>query len=164
MTTYPKSDIFKPRRVLDLHAIMDFSSTTVEPTTFTQAQKSPHLCTVMCEEYNALLHNSTWDLVPFHHTQNIIRCKWFFRVKWNPDGSIAQYKARLVAKGFHQILGVDFTKTFSLIVKPTIIRLILSLTTTKGWQLRQLDVNNAFLQGTLTEDIFMHQLPSFTHP
>ena len=118
----------------------------------------------MSEEYNALLHNSMWDLIPFHPSQNIIGCKWVFRIKRNPDGSVARYKARLVAKGFHQRPGVDFTETFSPVVKPTIIRLILSLATTKGWQLRQLDVNNAFLQGTLTEDIFMHQPPSFTHP
>ena len=78
MTTCSKSGIFKPRQVLDLHAIMDSSSTIVEPTTFTQAQKSPHWRTTMCEEYNVLLHNSTWDLVLFHYTQNIIGCKWVF--------------------------------------------------------------------------------------
>ena len=118
----------------------------------------------MSEEYNALLHNSTWDLIPFHPSQNIIGCKWVFRIKRNPDGSIARYKARLVAKGFHQRPGVDFTETFSPVVKPTTIRLILSLATTKGWQLRQLDVNNAFLQGSLSEDVFMQQPPGFTHP
>ena len=118
----------------------------------------------MSEEYNALLHNSTWDLIPFHPSQNIIGCKWVFRIKRNPDGSVARYKARLVAKGFHQRPGVDFTETFSPVVKPTTIRLILSLATTKGWQLRQLDVNNAFLQGSLSEDVFMQQPPGFTHP
>ena len=135
MITRSKSGIFKPYQVLDLYAIMDLSSTIVEPTTFTQAQKSLHWHTTMCEEYNALLHNLTWDLVPIHHTQNIIGCKWVFRVKRNPDGSIARYKAHLVAKGFHQRPGVDFTKTFSPVVKPTTIRLILSLATTKDWQL-----------------------------
>ena len=101
MTTYSKSDIFKPRQVIDLHAITGSSTEASEPTTITQAQKSSHWRKAMCNEYDALLHNSIWTLVPFHHTQNIIGCKWVFRIKRNPDGSVARYKARLVAKGFH---------------------------------------------------------------
>ena len=164
MTTRSKSGIFKPRQVLDLHAITNSSTEASEPTTITQAQKSSHWRKAMCDEYDALLHNSTWTLVPFHHTQNIIGCKWVFRIKRNPDGSVARYKARLVAKGFHQRPGVDFTETFSPVVKPTTIRLILSLAISKGWHIRQLDVNNAFLQGSLTEDVFMQQPPGFVHP
>ena len=75
MTTRSKSGIFKPRQVLDLHAITNSSTEASEPTTITQAQKSSHWRKAMCDEYDALLHNSTWTLVPFHHTQNIIGCK-----------------------------------------------------------------------------------------
>ncbi|KAK0573100.1 hypothetical protein LWI29_002997 [Acer saccharum] len=98
----------------------------------------------MSEEYDALIHNSTWTLVPPKHTQNVVGCKWVFKIKRNPDGTIARYKARLVAKGFHQRPGVDFTDTFSPVVKPTTVHLILSIAVSHGWQLRQLNVNNAF--------------------
>ena len=67
------------------------------------------------------------------------------------------YKALLVAKGFHQRLDIDYHDTLSPIVKPTTVHLVLSLVTSHGWCLRQLDVNNAFLQGTLTKDVFMAQ-------
>lgn len=60
-------------------------------------------------------------------SQNIVGCKWVFCIKRHPDGSISKYKARLVAKGFHQRPGIDFQNTFSLVVKPTTIRLILTL-------------------------------------
>ena len=80
-----------------------------------------------------------------------------FHIKRLPDGSIDNYKARLVAKGFHQWLGVDYHDTFSSVIKLTTIRLALSLTFSKGWQLRQLNVNNAFLQGHLFTDVYMAQ-------
>ena len=75
-----------------------------------------------------------------------------------------QYKAHCVAKGFHQRLGIDFADTFSPVVKPTTIRILLHLAATYGWVLRQLDVNNAILQGTLIEDVFMQQPQGFCDP
>ena len=99
----------------------------------------------MSAKYDALVKNGTWELVPSHSSQNVVGYKWIFRIKCQPNGSVARYKARLVAKGFHQRPGVDFTETFSPVVKPVTIRLILTLAITNGWSLRQLDVNNAFL-------------------
>lgn len=97
----------------------------------------------------------------FQIHQNLVGCKWVFRIKRKPDGTIEMYKARLVAKGFHQRPGIDFTKTFSPILKPRIIRIVLALS--KGWSFQQLDVNNAFLQGTLCDEVYMIQPPGFIH-
>ena len=75
-----------------------------------------------------------------------------------------QYKAHFVAKGFHQRLGFDFADTFSPVVKPTTIRILIHLTVTYSWVLRQLDVNEAFLHGSLIEDVFMQQPQGFRDP
>ena len=64
-------------------------------------------------EFDALLKNQTWSLVPPSPNQNIVGCKWVFHIKRNVDGSIECYKARLVAKGFHQQPGVDYDETYS---------------------------------------------------
>lgn len=91
----------------------------------------------------------------------MVGCKWVFRIKRKPDGSIDKFKARLVTKGFHQRPGVDFTENFSPVVKPTTIHLVLSIAISRGWPLCQFDVNNAFLHGSLTDEVFMKQPPGF---
>ena len=112
-------------------------------------------------EYEALMKNHTWDLVPLPPNKKAIGCKWVFRVKENAYGSINKFKARLVAKGFNQVQGFDFSETFSPVVKFVTIRLILTLAITNQWTLVQLDVNNAFLNGLLNETVYMSQPPGF---
>jgi histone deacetylase 1/2 len=72
--------------------------------------------------------------------ENVIGCKWVYKVKHKADGSVDRYKARLVAKGFKQRYGIDYEDTFSLVVKAATVQLILSIAVSNGWSLRQLDV------------------------
>lgn len=90
-----------------------------------------------------------------------IGCKWVFKLKENPDGTINKHKARLVAKGFLQQYGFDFTETFSPVVKPTTIRVIITIALSRNWIMHQLDINNAFLNGVLQEEVYMSQPPGF---
>jgi hypothetical protein len=68
------------------------------------------------EEYNALIKNNTWTLVSLPPNRESIGCKWVFRIKENPDGTVNKYKARLVAKRYHQHFGYDYIKTFSPVI------------------------------------------------
>lgn len=158
--TRSKNNIFKPRKFFDYTAQLCHPIT---PTTYKQASQYHHWREAMKAEFDALLKNHTWDLVPRDSNKNVIACKWLFRVKKNPDGTIDRYKARLVAKGFTQRAGIDYHSTFSPVVKQTTIRLVLSIAVQQNWPLHQLDVNNAFLQGHLDEEVFMQQPPGFEH-
>ena len=126
MQTRSKSGIHNPR----LHPSLFLAHS--EPKTVTQALKNSDWFAAMQQEYDALLKNRTWDLVPLPSNRQAIGCKWVFRVKENADGSINKFKARLVAKGFHQVHGFDFHETFSPVVKSVTICIVLTLTLTHG--------------------------------
>ncbi|GKE05400.1 ribonuclease H-like domain-containing protein [Tanacetum coccineum] len=96
----------------------------------------------MLDEYNALIKNNTWVLVPRPSDANIVLSLWLFRHKHNADGSLNRYKARLVANGSIQIVRIDVDETFSPVVKPATIRTVLSLTISRHWPVHQLDVKN----------------------
>ncbi|KAJ0852480.1 putative RNA-directed DNA polymerase [Helianthus annuus] len=109
----------------------------------------------MNKEMDALFRNNTWVLADLPHDRKAIGCKWVYRVKYRANGEIERFKARLVAKGFNQREGLDFGETFSPVVKMVTVRTIITLAVYYGWSLYQLDVDNAFLHGTITEDVYM---------
>jgi histone deacetylase 1/2 len=156
--------IRKPKLYTDGTVRYAFVSSSCEPYNLQEALSIPHWKVAMDAEYGALMKNKTWRLVPPQPGRNLIDCKWVYKVKRKADGSIDRYKARLVAKGFKQRLGIDYDDTFSPVVKPATIRLILSLAVSQGWILRQLDVQNAFLHGILEEEVYMKQPPGFVDP
>ena len=105
MQTRSKSGIFKPK-LLTVTACP-------EPANVSLALTDPNWKKAINDEYQALIRNHTWDLVPNSNATLVVQCKWVFRTKLKVDGSLDKYKARLVAKGFQQTPGVDFSKTFS---------------------------------------------------
>ncbi|KAH9785453.1 retrovirus-related pol polyprotein from transposon RE1 [Citrus sinensis] len=108
MLTRAKSGVFKPK-------FLAYSSVLgePEPATVSQALSDSKWKAAMQAEYDALMENKTWILVPASQATKIVGCKWVFRIKYNVDGSVSKYKARLVAKGFHQTPGIDYFETFS---------------------------------------------------
>ncbi|WJZ89935.1 hypothetical protein VitviT2T_009118 [Vitis vinifera] len=152
MTTRSKNGIAKPKVYI---------VAVKEPETVELALQKDEWKQAMISEFEALQRNNTWSLVPLPEGRIPIGCRWVYKVKENSDGSVGKYKARLVAKGFHQQAGFDFNETFSPIVKPTTIMIVLTITLSRGWSVRQLDINNAFLNGILQEKVFMSQPQGF---
>ena len=140
------------------------STSSEEPATVHEALADPRRVTAMNAEHQALMKNKTWRLMPPPKGKNIIGCKWVYKIKRRADGSVDRYKARLVAKGYKQRYGIDYEDTFSPVVKAATIRIILSVAMSRGWSLRQLDVQNAFLHGVLEEEVYMHQPPGYVDP
>ncbi|RVW78751.1 Retrovirus-related Pol polyprotein from transposon RE1 [Vitis vinifera] len=166
MITRAKAGIFKTRHptnlgVLGSSGLLSDLLASTEPKGFKFAAKNPAWLAAMDEEIQALQQNGTWILVPRPVNTNIVGFKWVFRTKYFPDGSVERLKARLVAKGYTQVPGLDYINTFSPVVKAITVRVVLSLAVTNKWPLRQLDVKNVFLNGTLTEHVYMEQPPRY---
>ena len=131
------------RSMNNIHKPKQFNSVTkhplpptIEPTCVGQALREPHWRHAMSDELIALMRHGTWDLVFPAKNCNSVGCKCIFRVKRNSDGSVDHFKVRLVAKGFNQRERLDYKETFSPVVKPATIRIVLIVAVMQGWSLR----------------------------
>jgi len=136
----------------------------VEPSSYAQAASIPEWRVAMDSEFQSLLQNDTWSLCSRPPGKNLVPCKWVFKLKRRPDDSVERHKAGLVAVGYLQRSGVDFLDTFSPIIKPSTIRMVLTIAVSFNWDIRQLDVSNAFLYGVLEEEVYMTQPKGFVDP
>lgn len=82
----------------------------------------------MESEFQALVKNETWTLVSRPFGKNVVPNKWVFKTKCRSDGSVERLKARLVTVGYLQYNGIDFNETFSLVIKPSTVHMVLALT------------------------------------
>jgi transposase InsO family protein len=128
-TPHPKPFLDHKLYYSTCHPLQAFHAAALpaELTTFAQATKIVAWQEAMDIEFEDLMANGTWSLCPRPPNRKIIRNKWVYRLKQKVDGSIDCYKTRLVAKGFNQEDSIDYTETFSLVIKPTTIRVLLAL-------------------------------------
>ena len=110
----------------------------------------------MDDEMRSLEKNDTWVLTELPAGTRALLNKWVFRIKTGPDGT-RRFTARLVVKGYSQRKGIDYVEIFSLVVKLTSIRILLSIVASENSHLEQMDVKTAFLHGDLDKEIYMQQ-------
>ena len=114
-------------------------------------------------EISNLTRLRTWEVSDLPPGRKAIGYKWAFKVK-RQQGVIVKFKARLTAKGCHQKEGIDFKETFAPVARQVSLRYFLSLATAVGLHIRQADVNNAFPNAPLQEEIYMQAPPELNLP
>lgn len=157
---YVTKDLRHLERSIAMHALVS------EPPTIgaaRQSEFSPEWIGAAVDEYIAVCKHGTWHLVPRTEATNLLKGKWVFKVKYNADGSVARFKARYVAKGFGQRPGVDYNETFAPVARIESIRAIIAMLTHLDWETGQLDVNTAFLNAPVSEDIYVEQPEDFEY-
>lgn len=150
----------KPKRYQDEPEKPKMMMLREVPKDYDEAVKSPdaeNWKAAMDEEMHSHHKFGTWKLVDLPVGRKAIGNKWVFATKLNNNNDIIRYKARLVAKGFSQRPGVDFSETFSPVVRFETIRALLCVVVQRNWNIKQFDVKTAFLNGALEEEIYMQQ-------
>ncbi len=94
----------------------------------------------------------------------MVGCRWVFRKKRDASGKVVRYKARVVAKGYAQREGVDYFETYAPVARYDTLRTLIANATQKGRVIHQLDVETAFLNGKLEEEVYMEQPQGFVEP
>jgi len=130
------------------------------PKTIAEAQASPEWPEwekAVLAELDQLKTMNVWELVDRPEGRIPIGNKWVLIKKYNKNGELQKYKARLVAKGYSQIPGMEYTDTYAPVVRLETIRTILSLAVSQDWEIQQMDVKGAYLNGILKEEVYMKQ-------
>jgi len=136
---------------------MDLMSKCVvtEPSSFEEAVEDPAWVDAMVEEYDSIVRNNAWEIVPRPEGKSVVGSRWIYKVKQEADGSVEKYKARFVARGFSQIKGIDYEETFTPVVRYSYIWTILALSAQMGWHIHQMDVKTAFLNEVIEEEAYI---------
>ena len=132
-----------------------------EPSSFEEAVEDPAWVDAMVEEYDSIVRNNAWEIVPRPEGKSVVGSRWIYKVKQAADGSVEKYKARFVARGFSQIEGIDYEETFAPVARYSSIRMILALSAHMGWHIHQMDVKTAFLNGVIEEEVYIEQPEGF---
>jgi hypothetical protein len=106
-----------------------------EPSSFQEEVQDPTWVDSMVEEYDSIVKNSAWEIVPRPIDKSVVGSRWIYKVKQVFDGSVEKYKARFVAWGFSQIEGIDYGENFSPVARYSSIRYIRALSTQMGWRI-----------------------------
>jgi hypothetical protein len=115
----------------------------------------------MTEEYQSIIKNNVWEIVPRPKSKDAVSSKWLFKIKNVVDGSIEKYKERFVVRGHSQKEGIDYEETFSLVSRYTSIRTIIALATKMKWKCHQIDVKTTFLNGVIEEEVYIEKTQRF---
>src|SRR3954468_20991041 len=118
----------------------------------------------MRSEIKSMDENQVWNLVDLPDGARPVECKWVFKKKTDMDGNVSIYKARLVAKGFRQVQGVDYDETFSPVAMLKSVRIMLAIAAYFDYEIWQMDVKTAFLNGNIEEELYMIQPKGFVDP
>ena len=121
------------------------------PDTYEEASAHQVWRDAMMEEYNSIMKNGVWEVVPRPKGKSVVTSKWIYKIKHVANSSIEKFKARFVARGFSQVEGVDYDETFAPVARFTSIKAVISIVAEMGWKIHQMDVKMTFLNSFLQE-------------
>ena len=135
----------------------------VEPKTIKSALDHADWVQAMQLELNEFERNNVWTLVPVPAKAYVLGMRWVFRNKLDKKGNVIRNKARLVVKGYCQEEGIDYDETFAPVARLDSVRIFLAYAAHKNFDVYQMDVKCAFLNGEIEETVYVEQPPGFVN-
>ena len=138
-----------------------------EPTSYGEAMVGPNSdkwLEAMKSEIVSIYQNKAWTLMDLPDDRQSIEINGPFKKKTDVDGNVTIHEARLVAKSFSQVQGVDYDETFSPVAILKSVRIMLAIAAFFDYEIWQMDVKTAFLNGYLKEELYMMQPEGFVDP
>ena len=129
----------------------------IEPSSFEEAVQQPIWVDAMVEEYDSIIRNNAWEVVPRLVGKLVVGSKWVYKMKQAVDGSVEKHKSRFVAIGFSQVEGIDYDETFASVARYSSIRSILALLAQMEWKIHEMDVKTTFLNGVIEEEVYIEK-------
>ena len=121
----------------------------------TTKEDAPEWQKAKLSELQSLKSTNTYAIVNLPKGRKIIRSRWVHRRKFGSEGNLIRFKSRVVVKGFEEVLGLDYFETFASVVRYATLRALLAKAAEEDLEIHQLDVNTAFLNSPLEEEIYM---------
>lgn len=129
----------------------------VGPSSFEEVVKCQVWKDSMAEEYESILKNDVQDVLPRPNGKSSMTSKWIFKIKHGIDGDVEKYIARFVYQGLPKKEGEDYDDIFSHVARYITICLIVSLISSQGWTLHDMDIKTTFLHGMLYEEVYVEK-------
>ena len=134
----------------------------IEPYSFEEAVQEPTWVDSMVEEYDSIVRNNAWEIVPRLVGKSVVDSKWIYKVQQAADGSVEKYKARFVSQGFsHWIKEIDYEETFAPVAWYSSIWTMLALSAQMGWHIHHMDAKTALLNGIIEGEVYIEQPEGF---
>ncbi|GMF41455.1 unnamed protein product [Phytophthora fragariaefolia] len=163
----PPADLNEAEVRLQHQYVLLASWQVAEPRTYREALRSDHAPEwrhAAQAECQCLIDNDTGKLAPQPRGRSVLGCLWVFVVKYDANGHIDRFKARLIITGFLQRYGIDYDEIFSPVIRMEVLRLLLTIPALLDYEIHQIDVKNAFLNGFIDIEIYMRQPEGFEVP
>jgi hypothetical protein len=142
------------------NAELNFTSAE-EPASSNDVEKEAAWQAAM-HEMMTIEDNNTWELTSLPTNHRAISMKWVYKVKRNEASNVVRHKARLMAKGYVQRVGID--EVFAPVARLELVRMMVVLAVHEGWEVHQMDIKSAFLNGIIKEEVYVQQPPDFIIP
>ena len=132
-----------------------------KPSSFEEAVQQPIWVDAMVEEYDSIVWNNVWDVVPRPENKSVVSSHWLYKVKQAADGSVEKHNEIFVAHGFSQVEGIDYDENFAPVSRYSSTISILTLDAHMGWKIHQMDVKTTFLNGVIEEEVYIEKPKGF---